>query len=502
MTISSKLEARILRLFEAEKWPVNTIAVEVGVHHSVVQRVIDQRGLPRPQVPRRSKLDRFAPFVEELLRKHPKLCASRIYHMCRERGYVGSESHFRRLVARLRPRPKAEAFLRLRSLPGEQGQVDWGHFGRIQIGQAQRPLLAFVLVLSYSRRIFVRYYLGQQTENFLRGHVAAFGHLSGCPRVLLYDNLKSAVLQRRITATTFNPQLVELSRHYRFDPRPVGVARGNEKGRVERAIQYVRRSFFAARTYTDLDDLNRQALEWCDTIALERPWPEDRSKTVAEAYEEEKSCLLPPPDSEVDVNERKEVSVGKTPYARFDRNDYSVPHDRIRRTLTVIASTHTVRILDGTDEVARHERSYSRNEQIEDPDHVRKLVEAKRKARTQRGFDRLHSAVPSSQVLMDRLAERGANLGAATGRLLRLLDEFGAVAVERAIVVAIDKGVSDPESVRHILDSDAKRQGQQPKIAVELPDDPRVRDLAVEPHDLDTYDSIDAGETHEEVDHD
>lgn len=499
MSISRELEGRILRLNEVEKWPIGTIASELGVHHSVVRRVLDRRGVPRPSHPRRSKLDALVPFVEEALRKHPKLCASRVYHMCCERGYTGSESHFRRLVARLRPRPDAEAFLRLRTMPGEQAQVDWGHFGKLRIGRAERPLVAFVMVLSYSRRIFLRYFCSQKTEDFLRGHVLAFAHFAGVPKVVLYDNLKSAVLERQQDAIRFHPLLVEVSSHYHFEPRPVAVARGNEKGRVERAIQYVRRSFFAARPFRDLEDLNRQALEWCDGIALQRPWPEDRSITVADAFAREMEYLLAVPEQELALEERIEITVRKTPYVRFDLNDYSVPHDRIHRVLVVHASPDRVRIFEGVELVAEHERSYSRGEQIEAPEHVRALVAAKKRARKQRGSSRLCEAAPHSRELLARLAERGENLGAATSRLLRLLDEFGAAEVDHAIKAALTKGVPHPHAVRQILDQERQSKNVKPSVPVELPEDPRVRDLHVRPHALDTYDEIEHGADGEEV---
>ena len=213
--------------------------------------------------PRPSQVDAYLPFIRETLAKFPTLTASRLFAMVRERGYPGRPDHFRHLIACHRPRRPAEAYLRLRSLPGEQAQVDWGHFGHLQIGRARRPLMAFVMVLSHSRQIFLRFFLDARMESFLRGHVAAFTAWGGVPRVLLYDNLKSAVLERRGDAIRFHPTLLNFAGHYRFEPRPVAVARGNEKGRVERAIGYIRLAFFAARSFTDLDDLNAQAEHWC-----------------------------------------------------------------------------------------------------------------------------------------------------------------------------------------------------------------------------------------------
>lgn len=165
--------------------------------------------------------------------------------------------------------------------------MDWGHFGHLQIGRARRPLMAFVMVLSYSRAIYLRFFLDARMESFLRGHVGAFETWGALPRVLLYDNLKSAVLERQGDAIRFHPTLLAFAAHYRFEPRPVAVARGNEKGRVERAIRYVRESFFAARSFSDLDDLNAQAERWCQHQAAERPCPEDDSMNVREALASE-----------------------------------------------------------------------------------------------------------------------------------------------------------------------------------------------------------------------
>ncbi len=319
MTISKALQAEILRYHFVEQWRIGTIATQLGVHHSVVDRVLSQAGLPKAErTDRTSIIDPFLPFIFETLKQYPRLTAARLYDMVKVRGYPGAPSHFRQRIAELRPRPQPEAYLRLKTLPGEQTQVDWGHFGHIEIGKARRPLMAFVRVLSWSRQIFLRFYLNQKMENFLRGHIAAFRFFQGHSKVLLYDNLKSAVLERRGDAIRFHPTLLELSAHYRFEPRPVAVARGNEKGRVERAIRYIRDSFFAARTWRDLDDLNTQARAWCLGKSADRRCPEDPDLTIREAFAQERSYLLPLPDNPFPAEERVVVSAAKTPYVRFD----------------------------------------------------------------------------------------------------------------------------------------------------------------------------------------
>jgi transposase len=488
--ISSEREAEILRLFHAEKWPVSTIATQLGVHHSVVRRVLGQAGVARHRVMSRPSIaDPYMPFMLEVLTKYPRLSASRLHQMVHERGYRGSVDHFRHIVASVRPRPHAEAFLRLRTLPGEQGQVDWAHFGKVTIGRATRRLWAFVMVLSWSRAVFLRFYLSAAMPSFLRGHVDAFRFFEGVPRVLLYDNLKSAVLERFGQAIRFHPTLIALSAHYRYEPRPVAVARGNEKGRVERAIRYVRGSFFAARTWRDIDDLNQQANAWTTGIALDRRWPDDSTRSVREAFHDEKQKLLALPDNEYPTEERVEVEVGKTPYVRFDLNDYSVPHDRVQRTLVVVATLDTVRVLEGTDVIATHARSWNRGDEVEDKSHVQDLVDAKKAARRHRGLQRLARAVPSAEQLLARAAERGANLGSITSRLLRLLDVVTAAELEQAVAEAVASNLPTLGSVRQLLDQQRAALGKPPAVLTRFAAS-KAADVVVQPHRLESYDQI------------
>jgi transposase len=491
MVTSPAIEAQILRYHHAEKWTVGTIARQLHVHHSVVRRVLAQAGLPRiGGTPRPSQIDAYLPLIRETLEKFPSLTASRLFAMAYERGYRGSPDHFRHLIALHRPRRPAEAYLRLRSLPGEQAQVDWGHFGHLQIGRARRPLMAFVMVLSHSRQIFLRFFLDARMESFLRGHVGAFTAWGGVPRVLLYDNLKSAVLERRGDAIRFHPSLLAFAGQYRFEPRPVAVARGNEKGRVERAIGYVRGAFFAARGFTDLDDLNAQADDWCRGLAADRRCPGEPDRTVREVFADEAPRLLPLPDNPAPLLERVAVKVGKQPYVRFDLNDYSVPHRHVRRVLTVLADTHEVRIVDGAHVLACHPRSYDKGAQIEQAEHVETLVAHKRAARQHRATDRLAQVAPASQDLLLRAAERGANLGAITTGLMRLLDRYGAAELQIAIREALDRGVPHPNAVRLALERRREQRGEPPPIAVELPAAVQARDAPVRPHALDTYDRL------------
>jgi transposase len=491
MVISAELHAQILRYYHVEKWRRGTIARQLGVHRDVVARVLAQSGLPAHGVQRPCRIDPYLPFILKTVQTFPTLTAARLYAMACERGYRGDRDHFRHMIARHRPRPKAEAYLRLRTLPGEEAQMDWGHFGHVQIGRTRRPLMAFVMVLSYSRRVFLRFFLDARMDAFLAGHVLAFETFGAVPRVILYDNLKSAVLERQGAAIRFNSTLVAFAAHYRFDPRPVAVARGNEKGRVERTIRYIRDNFFAARPYKDIDDLNAQAMTWCEGLAADRPCPGE-AMSVREAFALEAPRLVPLPDNPFPTATPLAVAIGKTPYARFDRNDYSVPHTHVRRQLTILADTREVRILDGAAVIARHLRSYDAGAQIEDPAHIQALRDHKRGARSVSVTDQLAHAAPASAELLARAAQSGLSLQTTVAGLNRLLQRYGAGELEAAILEVLKPvgPAPHPNSVLLALEKRRERRRQPPLVRADLPKHVLDKDQSVRPARLAPYDKL------------
>ena len=494
-----EVTSKVLRLHLVEKWPVTTIGRKLGLHHSTVQRILHLAGASAKSAAARPRLvDPYLPFLTATLEKHPDLCASRLYGMVKERGYQGRADHFRAVVATLRPRKAAEAYQRLTTLPGEQAQVDWGHFGTLRVGRALRKLSAFVMVLSSSRMLFLRFYLEQSLSLFLQAHQEAFAFFGGVPRVLLYDNLKSVVLERQDDAIRFQPTHLSFAGHAGFEPRPVTVRRGNEKGRVERAIRYVRDAFFAAREVTTLEALNEQALAFCLGEAAQRKNPEDRTWTVQAAWEAERPRLLPLPAVPFPTQDVVPVHAGKTPYVRFDKNDYSVPHTRVARPLVVHATQDRVRILDGNEAVAEHARSWDQGQVVEDPAHLLELVERKRQARLHRGLNYLTAQLPCAKELLQELARRGDNLGSATAALVRLLDHYGVAEMKVAMKEALARGSAHPNTVRLVLEQRRKAQHLPPPVPVGLPSDSPLRKVFIVPHALSTYDQL----TQESIDDD
>jgi transposase len=487
--IDLETTARIRQLFYAEHWKIGTIAQELGLHPDTVRRAVETNRFNRVPILRPRRTDPYVEFVRDLLSKHPRLCATRIYQMVAGRSYAGSVVQLRRLVAELRP-SRREAFLKLETFPGEQGQVDWAHFGKVTIGRALRQLCCFLIVLAYSRWMYLEFFFDQMMENFLRGHVRAFRDFSGCPRILLYDNLRSAVLERRGDAVHFNPRLLELSALYHFAPRPCQVRAANQKGRVERAIRYVRESFFAGRVFTTIEELNRQAMVWRDTIAHRRPWPGDDTRTVAQAFEEEQPRLIRLPEHSFETDLVIPIRSGKTIYVRFDLNDYSIPPEVVGRQLTLAASETTVRILDGTSEIARHRRSYDRHQIVLDPAHQEALLAEKRKAVGSTPGGRLVEAVPDAEALLDAAFVQGESAGSQTAQLVNLLDLYGASELRAAVREALDRKTPRASSVAFILSKRSRSKRQPFRATVALTHRPELNDLAITPHNLENYDDL------------
>lgn len=436
----SELEPEIRRLYRVEKWPVGTIARELAIHHSVVSRVISSETGDKVKAHRDSILDPYVGFVQQTLEKYPRIKASRLFIMLRERGYPGrSDGHVRSLLKRLRPHKSKEAFFRLTCLPGEQAQVDWAHFGKFQTTPTcQRNLSAFVMTLAHSRMIFLRFFLSSKSRDFYQGFAEAFEFFGGVPKQVWMDNLRSGVTSRVGPLVQFNERMLALASHFTFEPVAMGVRRGNEKGKVERSIQYVRSSFFEAHECKSLKGLNEKALDWCLQVAGKRRWQDDPSKTVYECFMQEKERLLPLPNARWSPAERTLVNVPKVPFVRFDLNSYSVPWAHAQSQVMLEFDDQFVKVIKNNDVIVEHERSYGRGELVEISDHFDGLAEVKAKSRKHAGLSRLKSAVPVAEEFLQILSERGENIGSIVSRLLHLLDLYGrknlAAAIEEVVV--------------------------------------------------------------------
>ena len=487
MTVARDTEAEIRRLYFAEHWKRGTIATQLSVHPDVVERVLGSFG-PRPGTPRPDArvLDMYEPFIAETLDRYPRLVSTRIYDMLCERGFTGSIRTLRRHVRLVRPRPKAEAVLRVETLPGEQAQVDWAHVGEIAVPGGRRPLWAFVMVLAHSRASFAELVLSLDVHSLRRSLVRAAVAFGGLPRQWLFDNAKTIVVERRGDAVRFHADLLDLAGRLHVQPRLCAPYRPQEKGGVERAIRFFKERFFAARTFHSIEHGNAQLAEFMERIAHARPHPRWPDRTVAEVFADERPRLLPVPDPLPTTDLVAPIAVDRAAFVKLDTNRYSVPHTYAGRTLTLVTNEVDLRLLDGDSEVARHPRSWARNEWHELPEHRATLVKERRAARDLKGRDRLRVEIPDIDRLLEQWALAGRNLGNMVARTIGLLDAYGAPVVREAVADMLARGTHDHGAMAILCEQRRRRRGDRPPLIVALGEHVHERDVV--PHDLGGYD--------------
>lgn len=485
--IDEEARQEIRRLFYAEHWKIGTIAANLGVHPDAVRRAVETERFNKGKKAKPSRLDPYHSFIERTLEDYPKVCATRLFQMLTERGYDGSVYPLRRFIAGVRPR-FLRAYQDLVFLPGEMAQVDWAEFGRLQVGRSCRKILCFVTVLAHSRMLFARMFYDQKLARVLEGHVDAFRFFGGVPRVCLYDNMKTAVLENFGQVIRFNRELSRLADHYHFNPRACNPRSGWEKGRVERAVRYVRDNFFAARHFVSLADLNGQLDRWLKDVAPNRAWPDDTSKTVGAVFKDER--LLSLPGDDYPVYEERAVVANKKAFVHFDSNRYSLPPEGASKNLTVRANFDEVSIYDGSLLLCTHPRSWSRGEKIVAPEHQMAIAARIPAKEQRRSRSILISRLPGVGSDLLRLwAELDENLSSNTSQLLRLAGDYGVRVLEEASREAIARGTPRADSIRFILQNASKQPENTVKIKPRLLRR-ELEDIEIRSHDLSTYDTL------------
>jgi transposase len=489
MSTTPEREAEIVRLYFAEHWRVGTIAAQLGVHPDVVRRVLgigESRagGAPRPRL-----VDPYRGFIAETFARYPRLCATRLYDMLADRGYAGAVRTLREYVAEVRPRPRREVYLRTEPLSGEQAQIDWAYVGKLAVPGGERALWLFVMVLSYSRALWGEFVIDLTVHSLTRSLVRAACALGGVTRQWLFDNPKVVVLERRGDVVRFHPTLLELCGAMRVEPRLCAVARPEHKGKVERAIRYVRDRFLAGRTITGIAEGNTLLGRFLAEIASARPHPVLAPRTVGEVFADERARLLPLPTPLPPTDLVTPIGCDRQAFVRFDTNRYSVPTTLAERTLTLCADDVDVRVLDGPMCVARHPRSWGRRQILELSGHRAVLVAERRAAADLKGRDRLRAAAPAFGALLERWALAGPSLGMQVTRAIKLLDLYGDEVFAVAVAELVARGLRDTGALAVACDR-LRRERHRP-VPIDVPLPAHADDRDVIPHDLETYDDDD-----------
>ena len=365
-----------IRSMHKQGYTIAAIVRELGVARNTVRRAIRQDESPRytRRNPIASKLDPYKDYLKGRLEEFPELSGVRLLEEIRALGYTGQKTILNDFLNPLRAKTHRDLTVRFETMPGLQGQIDWAHFGIVVEEECMHRLYGFAFVLGYSRTIYVEFTLSQNIESLLRCHLHAFDYFGGYPKELLYDHMKTVILieQSDGQGRRWNPRFLDFAGYYGFMPRLCRPYRARTKGKVERSIGYVKDNFFMGRPFSDLEDLNHQALVWCDTKANTRV----HGTTGEVPFERlKRENLLShkgyPPYDTSEVLARK---VTRDCYVSFKGNFYSVPWSYGGRAVTVRATPEGVLEIwaDGKI-VGSHRLCRRKGQTITDPEHFKGL---------------------------------------------------------------------------------------------------------------------------------
>lgn len=476
---------QIRELHQRQGLNVKQIAQALELHrHTVTKWLAEPHYRPARQASRASKLDPYKGDIVRWLEAHP-LSAVQVLQRLREQGYEGGYSIVKDYGRKIRPR-RRPAFLRLAFAPGECAQVDWGSYGTMAVGATRRRLSFFVMVLCYSRLMYLEFTLAQTMEHFLGCHENAFRAIGGGVESVMVDNLKSAVLQRTPgEPPVFHPRYLELANHFGFHIRPCGVGKGNEKGRVENGVGYVKKNFLNGLEISDLTALNHAAREWLDNVANVRVHGETRQRPV-DRFQEERAKLLPLPEQPFDSAWLKTVRVSNQFRVSFDANRYSVPAEYASQHVLLKAYPERLCIYADNKLIARHPRCYDRHQDIEDPDHPRALLAQRRNAREHKMLARFLALSPQAEAYYHQLAERRFNARHHVHKIVALSEIYGLEAVARAIDDALSFEAFSSEYIANLLESRARLRMPE-AIPLHVPRAGDLLDVDVPEPDLALY---------------
>jgi transposase len=480
--------SEVLRLSLVEGLSIRAVARQLQLSRKTVRRLLGRAGERKPpaSTPRASLLDGYDAEIRRLLAKTPELRAPAILERLRPVGYTGGITILRDRLRALRPRPAREAFLTLDFAPGAAFQVDWADFGFALPG-CPRRVCGFVMVACYSRYLYLEFTLSQAMGTFLRCMERGLAFFGGVAKADIFDNMRTVVLSHAPHATVFNRLFLEYAKARDFAVVACNVGKGNEKGRVERPIGFVRDRFWRGRRFADLLDLNTQAMTWRDDIANHRVHDITGKVPSLMFRHEELRCLRPIPATPFNVDDVETTTVTKTFRVTFDRNRYSVPWRLTSQTVLIRADDAAVAIFLGTKQVAAHRRSWSVGEDIEDPSHREGLLHIKPRAAA--------GTLPPGLVGLDDVGTEYFKIFAAgnrsvqreTARLILLVELFGEQATRAAMVEVMTTGHVGAEYVEYVL---RHKKGLVPSAALLRLGDPVLDALSLRDPDLTLYDQL------------
>ena len=482
--IDYELFCKTKHLKEQEGLTSPQIAEALSLDPRTVRKWLSRdRFRPRKTSVRASKLDLFKNDIVRMLEAHPYTSAQ-VFQRILERGFDGRYTIVKDFVQRVRP-SRSRAFLTLSFAPGECAQVDWGSFGSVAVGESRRRLSFFVMVLCYSRMMYVEFTVSQTMEHFLACHQNAFEFFGAVPGKIMVDNLKSAVLSRIIgKAPVYNPGYLEFADHHGFTIAACNVGKANEKGRVENGVGYVKKNFLAGLLIPDFSAINPAARQWVDGIANVRVHGETRKQPIA-LFEEEKVHMLPLPDNPFDIGAVSQVRASSQFRIVLDANRYSVPAEYAGASLTLKTYPDRLCIYHDNNLIARHVRSYDRHQDFEDPDHPKELLARRKKAEDQKIFARFLSLSPKADLYYQKLGQRRMNPLHHVRKIVALSEIYGMDRVARVMEDAFTFQAFSCEYIANLLEQRARNLPEPGALHLTRRED--LLDIKLQQPDLSIY---------------
>jgi len=482
--------AYIRHLFLVEKLPKKVIARKLGMDPKTIRNALKKDTFSRCHFrPQTSKLDNFKEKINNMFEQYPGISAVRIYEEISKMGYPGGISILRNYLRTLRP--SSRTFLHITTLPGEEAQVDWAYAGTVPNGESFQRMYCFLMVLSFSGMLYLEFFPSQTMENFMAGHVNAFHFFEGVTKRIRYDNLKSVVLSRIGSKVQFNQRFLYFANHYLFDASPCNVRSPHEKGRVERAVRYVKKNFLAGRTFKSITDCNLRAASWRDEIANCRIHGNTKRRPVDLFEEQEKSFLINLPARDYDTRYTCSAKSTSQCLVKFDTNRYSVPVAYASRMLTLKADAQFVSVYDKERPVAEHKRIYLKHRVIEDPKHVKERLLSRPQANYFKHRDFLFALGDTACRYVEAMAKTELSIAHQVKKIVTLVELFGKTEVLAAMEHALSYNALGHEYLRNIILANRRKRSakQTPGLLSSKINPDLIRSTWVEDKDPAIYDN-------------
>ncbi len=482
---------QIHQLRDQEHLSATQIAWRLDLHPQTVCKWIARPKYERRAQPQRqSKLDPFKGMVARLLAQHP-YTAQQLFQRLREGGYSGGYSILKDYVRQIRP-PHATAFLTLQFAPGQCAQVDWGSAGWLPVGATRRRLSFFVMVLCYSRRMYVEFTLAQTQEHFLACHQHAFEYFGGVTTEVMVDNCKTAVLSHPVgLPAVFHPRYLDFARHYGCTIKACGTRKPHEKGRVEKAVHYVKQNFLAGLELSSLEAINAAARQWLDQVANRRVHGETH-QVPQELFAQERPRLRLLTVLPYDLATLHPVLASRRGRVTFETNRYSVPPACAGKSLVLKVAPDRLCLYHQDRLIAEHVRSYDRHQDFEQAEHVAELLAQRRQARAQQLLPRFLALAPHAREYYQRLEEKRANPRHHVQKIVALSEIYGADPVQRALEDAWAYQAFSCEYIANLLEQRARPSAEPGALHLTRQQD--LLDLDLPAPDLSLYDSEEGGQ--------